>query len=260
MNKIKELFSAKSSGILSVYYTAGFPGRDDTGSILLSLQAAGADLVEVGIPFSDPIADGPTIQASNKKAIDNGITVIKIFQQIKEVTDRINIPVLLMGYLNPIYQFGIPEFCREAAGAGISGLIIPDLPMQEYVDHYKTIFEKSGLLNIFLISPMTSPERVRMIDRESGGFIYMVSSSSTTGVRQGLTDDQVTYFERIRNMNLKNPVLVGFGISGHGEFRKVCRYAQGAIIGSAFIKIIGSAANLEADIRKYIYSIKEGKP
>lgn len=256
MNKIEKVFKIKKENILSVYFSAGFPELEDTPIIMKSLQKAGADLIEVGIPFSDPVADGPTIQDSNKIALDNGITLKKIMDQLRQVRHDIDIPVILMGYLNPIYQYGIEKFCADSHEAGVSGLIIPDLPMSEYLHSYKAVFDAYGLINIFLITPQTTEDRVREIDKHSEGFIYMVSSSSTTGARKGLTDAQIAYFERIRAMKLKNPLLIGFGISDHQSFKQASNYAHGAIIGSAFIKVLGESNHLDKDIENYIWSIK----
>jgi tryptophan synthase alpha chain len=205
MNKIDRAFSGNKTGILSAYFTAGFPALDDTALIMKILQEAGADMVEVGIPFSDPVADGPTIQLSNKQALDNGITLKKILEQVGSVKREMEIPVLLMGYLNPVYQYGIDRFCRDCSDAGISGLIIPDLPVHEYQETYRKIIESHGLYNIFLITPETSEKRVREIDSISRGFIYMVSASSTTGSRKGISEEQLEYFKRIRKYGLKTP-------------------------------------------------------
>jgi tryptophan synthase alpha chain len=223
---------------------------------MAALQNGGADLIEVGIPFSDPVADGPTIQESNKIALDNGISLKKILEQINEIKEEITIPVILMGYLNPIYQYGIEKFCRDCQKAGVSGLIIPDLPVSEYQDEYKSVFERHQLANIFLITPQTSENRIREIDSLSNSFIYMVSSASTTGVRKGLTREQVDYFKRVRNMKLKSPLLIGFGISDHKSFTQATTYANGAIIGSAFINVLKDSNNLEEDIVAYVRSVK----
>ncbi len=256
MNRIEKLFTEKKSNILSVYFTAGFPGLNDTGRILLAIQEGGADLVEVGIPFSDPVADGPTIQVSNKIALDNGITLKKILEQVTEIKNKIRIPVILMGYINPVYQYGIKRFCRDAARAGVSGFILPDLPVREYVENYREIFRQHGLLNIFLISPQTDESRIRLIDENSSGFIYMVSAASTTGAKKEISAEQVAYFNRVNEMKLKNPRLIGFGISDHDTFRTACQYASGAIIGSAFIKLLQNSKNMEKDIRDYIKVVK----
>lgn len=256
MNKISQVFRDKRSNILSVYFTAGYPGLDDTATIVKSLQEGGADLVEVGIPFSDPVADGPTIQESNKIALENGITLKKILEQLSAIKDSIQIPVILMGYLNPIYQYGIERFTENCEKAGVSGLIIPDLPVSEYLSSYKVFFDAHGLANIFLITPQTSADRIRTIDEISESFVYMVSSASTTGAKQGLTTDQVAYFKRVQSMNLRSPLLIGFGISDNQTFQEACRYAQGAIIGSAFIKVLAKSRDLEKDVITYIQTVK----
>ena len=236
MNKIENLFAAKRQGVLSVYFTAGFPALDDTVPVLENLVRAGVDMIEIGIPFSDPLADGPVIQRSSERALGNGMSLKKLFAQLKDY--KTEIPLLLMGYLNPVLQFGVENFCKEAQACGISGVIIPDLPVQEYLDEYKILFEKYGLANIFLVTPQTPGERIRFIDEHSTGFIYMVSSAATTGVKSGISDEQEKYFERVRSMKLKNPLMIGFGISDKKSFDKACSYANGAIIGSAFINAL----------------------
>ena len=256
MNKIQQLLSDSKKNILTIYFTAGFPQLDDTGRILKAIQEGGADMVEVGIPFSDPIADGPTIQASNKVALDNGISLKRVLEQLNRIKSEIKIPLIMMGSLNPFYQYGIEKLCREAAEAGVSGMIIPDLPMEEYLIDYRDIFRKYGLVNIFLISPQTSKERIRIIDENTDGFIYMVSAASTTGAKKGITDEQIAYFERVEKMNLKNPRLIGFGISDHESFRIANEHAGGAIIGSAFINLISQSKNLGPDIKNYIKTVK----
>lgn len=256
MNKLLSAFENRSEKLLSIYFSAGYPLLDDTGQIMVALQKGGADLIEVGIPFSDPVADGPTIQDSNKIALDNGITLKKILEQVNEVKEKIRIPVILMGYLNPVYQYGMEKFCKDCQIAGVSGLIIPDLPVQEYQNEYESLFERHQLANIFLITPQTSEERIREIDDISRSFIYMVSSASTTGARTGLSKDQVKYFKRVEGMNLKSPLMIGFGISDHQSFAEATMYANGAIIGSAFINVLKKSDNLEKDIVSYVRSVK----
>jgi len=256
MNKLLKVFEDKKNNILSVYFSAGYPRLEDTMIIMKSLQKGGADLIEVGIPFSDPVADGPTIQESNKIALDNGITLKKIIEQLITVNDEMQIPVILMGYLNPIYQYGVEKFCADCQKAGVSGLIIPDLPIKEYNDTYKSVFEQYGLSNIFLITPQTTDVRIREIDKISNAFIYMVSSSSTTGAKKGLTDEQVNYFIRVREMELRSPLLIGFGISDNQSFKQASQYANGAIIGSAFIKVLEESTDIENDIITYVHSVK----
>jgi len=256
MNKLLNAFEDKSKKVLSIYFSAGYPELDDTQQIMTALQKGGADLIEVGIPFSDPVADGPTIQESNKIALENGISLKKILEQVSEIKEKIQIPVILMGYLNPIYQYGMEKFCADCQKTGISGMIIPDLPVNEYQNEYNSIFEKHRLANIFLITPQTSELRIREIDRISNSFIYMVSSASTTGAKKGLTQDQIHYFERVRDMELKSPLLIGFGISDYQSFTQATRYANGAIIGSAFINVLKNSDNLEEDIAAYVRSVK----
>ncbi|OEK05121.1 tryptophan synthase subunit alpha [Roseivirga misakiensis] len=256
MNRIEELFSRKSDRILNVYFTAGYPKLNDTTKIMASLEQSGADLIEIGIPFSDPIADGPTIQESNGVALDNGMTLKLLFDQLADVRSKVNIPIILMGYINPIVQYGVEAFCQKCQEVGVDGLILPDLPMFEYQEVHKPVFEKYGLLNVFLITPQTSENRIREIDNNSRGFIYMVSSASTTGAKTGISNEQETYFARIKDMNLKNPTLIGFGISNKETFDKACRNANGAIIGSAFIKAISREGELSENINEFIQSVK----
>jgi len=255
-NRISSLFDANKSELLSVYYTAGFPQLDDTLKIARALDRAGADLIEIGMPFSDPIADGPTIQESNKKALDNGMNIRLLFDQLKGLREHVSVPVILMGYINPVLQFGIDRFCEKCRETDIDGLILPDLPMAEYLDHYKEKFEQAGLRNIFLITPQTSEERIREIDHNSDGFIYMVSSASTTGAKNTIGEEQREYFSRIRGMELSNPTLVGFGISNHETFSTACEYSRGAIIGSAFIKVLEQEGAGDEVISRFISDIK----
>lgn len=255
-NRIMELFEKRKGRILSVYFTAGFPNLNDTVPIMQYLQEAGADIIEVGIPFSDPVADGPTIQESNKQALDNGITLKILFEQLADMRKEISIPVILMGYINPVIQYGVDAFCSSCKEVGVDGVILPDLPMQEYLDEYKTTFESHGILNTFLITPQTADSRIRVIDSNSNGFIYMVSSASTTGAKGGITEEQIRYFSRIQEMNLKNPTLIGFGISDNETFEQACSHASGAIIGSAFINVLRNAKDLKSDISAFIKSVK----
>lgn len=256
MNRINKLFQDNSKGILSVYYTAGFPNLYDTLGIAGHLEKAGADMIEIGIPFSDPIADGPTIQESNGVALENGMTLTLLFNQLEGLRKSVKIPVILMGYINPIIQFGIEAFCQACKEVGIDGLILPDLPMIEYQSKYKALFESYGLKNIFLISPQTSDERIKVIDESTDAFIYVVSTAGTTGARDKFSNEAVAYFERIGSMGLSNPTLIGFGISNAETFNQASQTASGAIIGSAFIKTIQGSSNLEADITAFINHIK----
>ena len=237
MNNIKQIFSTPKN-LLSIYFTAGYPKLNDTVEIIQRLEKSGVDIVEIGLPFSDPLADGPTIQQSSTIALQNGMTTKILFEQLKHVRESVSIPLLIMGYFNPILQFGVEEFCKNCAEVGIDGLIIPDLPVEIYNNDYKAIFEKYGIVNVFLITPQTSESRVRNIDNESDGFIYTVSSASVTGTNNGFGDEQKKYFERVEKMNLKNPQLIGFGISDNESYQQATQFARGGIIGSAFIKFI----------------------
>lgn len=254
MNRIDQVFNEKKD-ILNVYFTAGYPQSDDTLRIAKSLEQAGADMLEIGMPFSDPVADGPTIQESSQQALENGMTIEKLFVQLKDLRKEVSIPVLLMGYVNPVIQFGIERFCEKCKEVGIDGVIIPDLPMREYLDSYESTFSKNGIHNIFLISPNTSETRIKEIDKKSNGFIYMVSSSSTTGAKSGLQDGQLEYYKRIQAMQLKTPRLIGFGISNKETYLNACEFSNGAIIGSAFIKQLKEDAG-EQGIKNFVKKIK----
>jgi tryptophan synthase alpha chain len=257
MNRLQKLFSQKPTGVLSVFYTAGFPKRDDTIAIAKALQTYGADVMEIGIPFSDPVADGPVIQASNKAALDGGMTLALLIQQIKEIRKTVTLPIVLMGYFNPVLQYGVEKFVADASDAGVDGLIIPDLPLAEYEHHYRAIVEKAGLCFSFLISPTTGEERIRKIDSFSSGFVYAVSASSTTGTKAGFAEEQVAYFEKLKSLKLKNPFLIGFGISNASTFETACTYASGAIIGSAFINALQQPGTLEEKVSTFITTIRK---
>ncbi|WP_299103435.1 tryptophan synthase subunit alpha [uncultured Winogradskyella sp.] len=235
MNRINQKLE-EDKKLLSIYFTAGYPNINDTVTVIENLEKSGVDMIEIGLPFSDPLADGPTIQASSTKALHNGMTSEHLFEQLKDVRKTVSIPLIIMGYFNPMLQYGVEEFCKKCQEVGIDGLIIPDLPVDVYHDNYKSIFEKYGLINVFLITPQTSEKRIRYIDSISNGFIYMVSSASVTGSQSGFGDVQTQYFQRIANMKLKNPQIVGFGISNNETFTQATKYAKGAIIGSAFVK------------------------
>ncbi len=235
MNRVNQKLQ-ENIKILSIYFTAGYPEINDTVSVLEELEKSGVDMVEIGLPFSDPLADGPTIQASSTKALNNGMTSELLFEQLNNVRESVSIPLIIMGYFNPIMQYGVEAFCKKCAEVGIDGLIIPDLPVKEYNEHYKAIFEKYNLINVFLITPQTSEERIRFIDEISNGFIYMVSSASVTGTQNSFGNIQSEYFERITKMNLKTPQIIGFGISNSATYKQATKYARGAIIGSAFVK------------------------
>lgn len=255
MNRIEELFSRKKNNILSVFYTAGFPTLSDTIPTATELEKSGADVIEIGIPFSDPIADGTVIQESSNVALANGMNVSLLLKQVKEMRQTVKLPIVLMGYLNPIIQFGVEKFCAEASAAGVDGVILPDMPMIEYEKTYKQLFSRYQLLNTFLVSPTTSEERIRKIDAATKGFIYAVSSSSTTGAKGDFTLKQEAYFKRLQQLNLANPFLIGFGVSNQNTFATACRYANGAIVGSAFISHLRQQQG--KNIKSFIDSIKQ---
>ncbi|MBD8487426.1 tryptophan synthase subunit alpha [Echinicola sp. CAU 1574] len=257
MNRIDNLFQTKKENILSIYFTAGFPKLEDTIMVMEGIEEAGADIIEIGMPYSDPVADGPTIQESNKVALENGMSMKKMFSQLESMRDKISIPVVLMGYLNPIMQYGVEAFCQKCKEVGVDGLIVPDLPIQQYQEDYKELFDQYDLRNTFLISPQTSETRIREIDKQSDGFIYMVSSHSITGAKSGISEEQIAYFEGVKAMELANPRLIGFGISDHATFMTASSYSNGAIIGSAFIKVLRDAKNLKQDIKTFIQGVKQ---
>ena len=239
MNRINQKLQ-EDKKLLSIYFSAGFPNLDDTVSIIQDLEKSGVDMIEIGLPFSDPLADGPTIQDSSTKALKNGMTSELLFEQLKDIRSTVQIPLIIMGYFNPMLQYGVEAFCAKCKEIGIDGLIIPDLPVDVYHEQYKETFEKYGLINVFLITPQTSDERIRYIDSISDGFIYMVSTASVTGSQSGFGPEQTDYFKRIADMKLDNPQIVGFGISNQDTFDQATEYSKGAIIGSAFIKHLAS--------------------
>jgi len=256
MSRLNQLFSTKKENLLSIYYTAGFPELNTTVDIAAALEKAGADFLEIGFPYSDPTADGPTIQHSSQTALDNGMNLNLLFEQLKTLRQRVSIPVLLMGYFNPVIQYGVEKFCKKVAEVGVDGIIVPDLPMYEYESLYKQYFLGNNLSNIFLVTPQTSEERIRKIDGLSQSFIYLLSSSSITGKNLEVSDTVESYFERIRNMELKNPTVIGFGISGHAAFAKACKYANGAIVGSAFVKMLATEKDYLDRIPGFIQQFK----
>ncbi|MDH3708449.1 MAG: tryptophan synthase subunit alpha [Cyclobacteriaceae bacterium] len=258
-HRISRLLNQVPQGILSVYFTAGYPNLEDTLPIACSLAAAGVDLIEIGIPYSDPVADGPTIQGSNHIALQNGMNLKLLLDQLESLRLKTDIPVILMGYLNPILQYGVEQFCKECQIRGVDGLIIPDLPMQEYLDHYQQVFQRYHLHNIFLVTPQTTPERIQWIDRHSQSFIYAVSDASITGSTRDLSSAQKTYFEKLRNLELNHPFLIGFGIHDYQTFSEACQFAQGAIIGSAFIKILSKGHKLTETVNNFVKSIKSSQ-
>ncbi|MCX7551900.1 tryptophan synthase subunit alpha [Xanthomarina sp. F2636L] len=254
MNRInKKLLEDKK--LLSIYFTAGYPSLNDTKAIIEDLEKSGVDMLEIGLPFSDPLADGPTIQASSTQALKNGMTTEVLFTQLKDIRKTVNIPLIIMGYFNPILQYGVEAFCKKCQEIGIDGLIIPDLPIDVYHEKYQTTFERHSIINVFLITPQTSEERIRYIDSISNGFIYMVSSASVTGSQSGFGEAQTQYFKRISNMKLKNPQIVGFGISDSKTFKQATQFTKGAIIGSAFIKYITKFG--VKNLKRFIKQIKD---
>ena len=254
MNRIPKLFEQKKENILSVFYTAGFPNLNDTLSIAEALEESGADMLEIGFPFSDPMADGPVIQNSSEVALENGMNLKLLFEQLKELRKTVSIPVLLMGYFNPVVQYGVERFCKDAHAVGIDGLIIPDLPMQEYESIYKKTFDEYHISNIFLVTPQSSEARIRKIDELSNGFIYVLSSSSITGRTIDQDAGTTAYFQKMKDMKLKNPFLIGFGIGDKATFNNACKYAAGAIVGTAFVKHLGTQGI--NTINKFVKEIK----
>lgn len=240
MNRLDKLFRTKKEKILSIYFTAGYPYLKSVEEIILQLEKNGADMIEIGIPYSDPLADGPVIQETSRIAIENGMTLNNLFLQLKEIRKKTSVPLLLMGYINTVFQFGFERFCRIASATGIDGIIIPDLPLMEYASHYKDMITVNDLRNIFLVTPDTEEERIRQIDDLSTGFIYMVSSSSITGKTGSFGEEQLKYFERISGMKLKHPVMTGFGIHDPATLKQVFSYGFGAIIGSAYMRSLNS--------------------
>jgi len=256
MNRISQLFNSGKKDILSVYFTAGYPSLNDTFRTITELEKRGVDMVEIGIPFSDPIADGPVIQKSGTKALKNGMTLSLLFEQLREIREYSNVPLVLMGYINPIIRMGIEKFIENAYKTGIDGVIIPDLPPEEYNEKYRSKFEKAGIFNNFLITPQSPVERLKQIDEWSNGFLYMVSSAATTGSRESFDEKQVEYFKRVSDMNLKSPRLIGFGISNRTTFEQACEFANGAIIGSAFIDALGQTGSLAQKVTAFVETIR----
>jgi tryptophan synthase alpha chain len=256
MNRIQALFERKSSNVLSVYCTAGFPALDDTLPVMQALERFGADMIEIGIPFSDPVADGPTIQASSLQALHNGMTLELLFEQLREVRKSVSVPLVLMGYINPILQYGVAKFCQACAVVGVDGVIVPDLPIEAYEEQYARAFAEYGIFNILLVTPQTPNERVRRIDAASQGFLYAVSSAGTTGTVLTVDAERVEYFARLKALQLTKPVMIGFGIADKASFEAACVYANGAIIGSAFIKAIAGSTDVETDVERFIRAIR----
>lgn len=249
MNRIKQLFEKKQKDILSIYFTAGFPNLSDTRDVIRELEANGIDLIEIGIPFSDPMADGPTIQYSGTIALKNGMTLKILFSQLIDIRKEVNIPLIMMGYLNPIMQYGFENFCKQCKETGIDGAIIPDLPFNDYINEFKPIADKYDIKIVMLITPETSEERIRLIDEHTDSFIYMVSSAATTGAQKSFDEKKQDYFRRINSMNLRNPRLIGFGISNKATLDAAQANASGAIIGSKFITLLKESKDIKAAVK-----------
>ncbi len=255
MQEQENLFNGKQDRLLSIYFTAGYPSLDSTIDIAEELEKSGADFLEIGFPYSDPVADGPVIQHSSEVALNNGMNLNLLFEQLKALRSRVSIPVFLMGYFNPVLQFGVEKFCKACAASGVNGVIIPDLPMYEYEDLYAETFHQHGISNIFLVTPQTSTERIRKIDELSNSFIYLLSSNATTGKNLQVGESSVAYFQRLKDMQLKNPLVIGFGISNAKTFAQATDYAKGAIIGTAFVKLLGEE-NYMDKISGFVSDIK----
>ena len=254
MSRINELFTRKTSKVFSVYCTAGFPRLDSTLEVMRALQENGADMIELGMPYSDPLADGPVIQASSSKALENGMSLSVLFGQLAGLRPAIRVPVLLMGYMNPVLQYGFEKFCEAAALAGVDGLILPDLPIYEFETEYGPVIKKHGLDFVFLVTPETSPERIRKVDALSTGFLYAVSSSSTTGGSKDI-GEQDAYFLRLEQMRLRNPVLVGFGIRDKESFEAACRHTNGAVVGTAYVRALEGAKDIAVATKAFAAGI-----
>lgn len=256
MNKLQQKFNDKKGNVLTIYFTAGYPSLNDTATIIKELEASGADIIEVGMPFSDPVADGPTIQVSNLHALENGMSIKLLFEQLKSIKNEVNIPILLMGYINPVWKFGVEKFFAECESSGVSGLILPDIPLKEYKKDYEKLYEKHNLSNVFLITPQTSEERIKAYDEACNGFIYMVSSASTTGANKVVDKEkQLAYFDRVKKLNLTTPTQIGFNIKDKESFVNACQHANGGIIGSAFIKHISPKGDLKSKVSGFVESI-----
>ncbi|MBO7392179.1 MAG: tryptophan synthase subunit alpha [Verrucomicrobia bacterium] len=258
MNKINKLFSEnQDKKLLSLYFCAGTPALDSTGDVILTLQRRGISMIEVGIPFSDPMADGPVIQNAATRALKNGMTLRKLFEQLRAIKDQVRIPLVLMGYLNPVMQYGIEAFCRSCVESGVSGAIIPDLPFKDYLEVVKPIADRYDLRIIMLITPETSDERIRFIDEHTDGFIYMVSSAAITGAQRSFDDAKQAYFRRINAMNLRNPRMIGFGISNKQTLEAAQQNAAGAIIGSKFVTLLSESKNADEALDKLFAALEK---
>ena len=256
MNRINQLFSQKKSGILSLYFCAGHPTIESVPEIIETLEKRGVDMVEVGIPFSDPMADGPVIQEAATKALENGMTLRLLFQQIAAVRSKVKMPLVLMGYLNPIMQYGIEEFYKSCKECGVDGVIIPDLPFQDYLDTFKPVADAQDVRTIMLITPETSEERIRFIDEHTDGFIYMVSSAAITGAQKSFDESKQTYFSRINSMQLTNPRMIGFGISNKQTLTAAQNNAAGAIIGSKFVSLLQENKSVDEAVDKLFEALE----
>ncbi|MGM9847525.1 MAG: tryptophan synthase subunit alpha [Muribaculaceae bacterium] len=257
MNRINKLFEQKKNNILSLYFCAGHPSPDSTCQIITTLAAGGIDMIEIGIPFSDPMADGPVIQDAATKALRGGMSLHRLFEQLSDIRSRVDIPLILMGYLNPIVHYGFENFCRDCSRCGIDGMILPDLPFADYLKDYKPIADKYGLRIIMLITPETSEERIRFIDRNTEGFIYMVSSAATTGAQKEFDAAKQAYFSRVNAMNLRNPLMIGFGISNKQTLSSAQANAAGAIIGSKFVTLLDQLGNPEDALAQLSHDLNE---
>ena len=254
MNRIIDLFKEKPNNILNVYCTAGYPQLDSTLVVMKALQDNGADMIELGMPYSDPLADGPVIQASGSKALENGMSISVLLEQLRGFRHQVHVPVILMGYMNPVLQYGFEKFCQHVADVAVDGLILPDLPEYEFENEYGPIMQRYGLNFIFLITPETSEERIKKLDSLSTGFLYAVSSSSTTGSDKNMTD-VTAYLKKLKGLQLKNPVLVGFGIKDKQSFQLACEHANGAIIGTAYIKALDGSIDVSLSTKKFLDGI-----
>ncbi|HKK82305.1 MAG TPA: tryptophan synthase subunit alpha [Prolixibacteraceae bacterium] len=257
MNSLQQKLHDKKENLLTIYFTAGYPELNDTGAIIKELEASGADIIEVGMPFSDPVADGPTIQASSLQALNNGMGIKVLLEQLKAIKNEVNIPILLMGYINPIWKYGVEKFMADCEEAGVSGLILPDIPLNEFRNNYQSLYEKHNLSSVFLITPQTTNERIKAYDGACTGFMYMVSSASTTGSSKTVdSQKQQEYYDRVKSLNLKNPTQIGFNIKDKNSFERACQFANGGIIGSAFIKKISEKGDLKMKVREFVESIR----
>ena len=256
MNRIEKLFQTRKQNILSIYFTAGYPALIDTLRTIQELDKAGVDMIEIGMPFSDPVADGPVIQQSNEKALSNGMTIKLLFKQLAWVREITDLPLILMGYINPVFKFGMESFLHKCQKTGIDGIIIPDLPVEEYRVSYEALFEKYNIFDTFLISPQTPDERITYLDSISKGFLYMVSTSATTGTINNFGESQINYFKKVNDLNIKTPRLIGFGISNNETFIQACNFANGAIIGSSFIRALNGNDTLLENIHGFIRKIR----